>query len=597
MMIKKKIVLIWGVCIPFALASDMINSLLERGFSSQAHLFIQGQLWEQENDQTSLHEAFLRHDYDRFRSDVLRQYPTIADAPFKTRYDFARACYQQQDIPALSDALLTVSANVLSAAERDSVAIMKARVLYEAGTLKPLEDYFFSQNSNGQLGQASLKDIELLRDALFVKLMKPAVFADRHPYITYRVAFAQIEKGQFAEAIQSLLKSGFPEEHPVVLYTKGLLSLQTSRFQEANDYFETALGGDSDLDMEIRYRQIEASIGLAHYDESLTMIRDFREKYSENIAYIKWISFQECLANIHLGQMGRVAGMLENLAGAFPVLYYYLGQEALIEGRDEKAVQYFQKAALAFGHDMGTQTNILYALAWAEFRAGQFVSAKEHFAQLLKRTELDDTKRIVALMKLGDASYNLHNYKEAAKEYTVVITRLEPQKLSYPELYSRALINQSRIMGKLRQTDAAVGLLDEYIQRSTVSSDLIEAIKMKANLYALDNNLDKSNQALIQLVDLYGFIDEDVVMALADNRFNLNQFEGALQTYQRYLETFPSGDRRMDARYGEVQSMIRLKRYKEAQIQAGFTDAEFGTQLYLEVEKTIELIKQQEPSK
>ena len=86
-------------------------------------------------------------------------------------------------------------------------------------------------------------------------------------------------------------------------------------------------------------------------------------------------------------------------------------------------------------------------------------------------------------------------------------------------------------------------------------------------------------------------------MALADNRFNLNQFEGALAVYQNYLNLFPKGDRRMDARYGEVQSLIHLKHYDQALIEAGYTDAEFGSQLYLDVEKTIELMKQQEPSK
>ncbi len=593
---NKRLWIAVGVLFSLTFGSNLMDSLSERGYASQANLFLRGLLWDQNRERDNIQDIFLRRDYHLFRLAVSQAYSHISAAPLAVRYNEAVACYQEQDIPALRDVLLTLSINELSAIEKNNVAIMKARIIYEEGVLRPLEDYFVQQGNAQGISTQTIQSIELFRDALYIKIMKPAVFPDRHPYLTYRVAFVQLSKAQFSEALLSFAKAGLPSEHPFVLYTKGLLALQASRFQEASDFFESAIG-DPELDVDLRYRQIESAFGLEKYEDVLIQVKEFSEKYPSATAYSKGVSLLESLAYIHLGQVSRVLETLDNLAITYPFLNYYLGQEALLSGRDQSAVDHFQRAALVFNNDPQNQTRALYALAWAEFRSGQYVSAKDHFVQFLKRSDTDETKRLISLMKLGDASYNLHNYKDAAKEYNVVLSSFEIKQQPHASLYSRALINQARIFGKLRQTDSAVSLLDEYIERATVSSDKIEALKMKADLYVQDNSLEKANQSLLQMTNAYGLFDEDVLMALADNRFNLNQFESALQSYQRYLDSFPRGDRRMDARYGEVQSLLRLKRYKEALIQAGFTDAEFGTQLYIDVEKTIELIKQQEPLK
>ena len=593
----KRLWVMVGVLFSLTFGSNLMDSLSERGYFAHANLFVRGLLWDQDRDRNDIRDSFLGNDYDQFRLVVNHQYPQIADAPLTVRYHYAVACYQEQDIASLNEVLSTLSLNELSAVEKNNLAIMNARVFYEGGVLKPLEDYYLKQGHNPMVITETIESIELFRDALYVKLMKPAIFPDRQPYLTYRVAFVQISKAQFPEALQSFSKSGLPPEHFLVIYTKGLQALQLSHFQEASDYFETAIGGDPVLDIELRYRQIEAAYGLEKFEDVLIHVHDFTERYPTAAAYSKGLSLLESLSYIHLGLVSRVTGVLLNLATTYPFLNYYLGQEAMLAGRHENAVDYFQRAAVAFNNDLTNQTRVLYALAWAEFKSGQYVPAKDHFVQFLKRPDIDETKRLVAMMKLGDASFNLHNYKDASKEYSVVLSNLESKKQIYGALYSRALINQARILGKLRQTDSAENLLDEYIQRSTVSSDKIEALKMKSEIYIQDNNLEKANQSLILMTNTYGQFDEDVLMALADNRFNLNQFELALKTYQRYLDAFPKGERRMDARYGEVQSLIRLKRYKEALIQAGYTDGEFGTQLYLDVEKTIELIKQQEPLK
>ncbi len=188
----------------------------------------------------------------------------------------------------------------------------------------------------------------------------------------------------------------------------------------------------------------------------------------------------------------------------------------------------------------------------------------------------------------------MHDYRSARERYLKGLEILNKDEGAKDGLYRQILFNLSKVYEKLRNYEQANAYIDHFLEESISLKEQYGANKLKAINLTKMKKYGEAAKLIEEQIILHEPDDEDIYIALADNQFNAQAYEKALEAYQQYVDLYKSGNRLLDARFGLVQSYYQLEQYENALEEAKKTDAEFSSKLYEEIQEKIKFNQEQE---
>ena len=154
----------------------------------------------------------------------------------------------------------------------------------------------------------------------------------------------------------------------------------------------------------------------------------FRSTHATKV-YEPLLKLYEGLSAYKLGQSEYAMEKLSSVQKTHPVAALAIGNLYDARGLYAKAVESYQTVLRYAKPGSALEQSAIYALAWSQYNQKNYIVAKDQFARLSRSN--DEPLRLTALIKMGDAHFNLHAYKDAAMDYTTVLNALESRKSTY----------------------------------------------------------------------------------------------------------------------------------------------------------------------
>lgn len=572
---------------------SFVDTLYENKDQVHIHLLQNSPLFDYQigNSQDSLKILFSLAKYDEYISAYDAKYTSLSESENEERYLYLLSKYNLKKYKSLHDILISIKYENLSPRQRNNVTLLNAVDLFIDKKYKELETLYIKISESDSLPVDVLASIEKMRDILYIQEYKPSKFIQKDEDYSMTQAWNSVLTGDYEMALSYYKQAKLTSTNPMVLYTQGMSSLALGKFDAARDYFINIL--DPQLEKEKNYRIIETYYYDTNVFETLNQIKQFKQTYPKDSNYRDSLNYIEAMTNV-VSKNYEIAKKQLRLLKTNNSAQYYLAELLHQDNKFSEAIPIYQDILSKSDANTVFYYKSLYGLAWSQFKLGQYVSAKVNFAEIatIKNKDIDST--LHAYVKIADASYNLHKYKDSLKEYHQAVNNLVPYKSTYPKLYKHSIFNVARIYSKLRKYKQSNEYLSQYLKGTDKIADVITAKMLQAGNYTKLKQNNNAAEILQELILTYQPKNEDIYILLADSYFNMKSYQKAIDAYQDYLNVFPVGNRVLDAKYGTVHSLFYLKDYEEALKLAKETDEMFQSQLHEELEEKIKFNKEQE---
>ncbi|MDD5457275.1 MAG: tetratricopeptide repeat protein [Candidatus Margulisbacteria bacterium] len=578
------------VCFSTFSHAQIIQSLTERNDIRHVQLLNMSPLFSEVNKSSNpMKETFLLQQY----AEYIRLYERNVTANKNDNelvYDYLVANFYEKHYKVLKEILQQINFDMLKDDQKDNYQLIEAVSIYMDNDEKGLNAYYNEKKEKKDLSSDYLKGIAKLRTLFFIRNNKILNLKDKEGAYLYAVGWNNLLTRNYKEADTYFKSAGLADNNPLIIYTRAMKAMEEKQYSQARALFQAIPPGE--FFIEGRFRTIETFIYEYNYVAAQQLLGQFRETYPNDKEYLSGINYYEGVTNFYAGQWNKARRFFSQVAGSGEA-HYYLGEIAYRdEDYTEAAINYSQVIA-EVSRASSFYPSALYGLAWSQFKLEKFAEAKDSFDLLIRYGLKDEVLKLNCLIKLADCNYNLHYYNEALKGYSSLMNSLEPKKQQQKLLYKLVLRSLIQVYSKLRQFDKANEYLNQYLDLAENNVEKIMLKKVLADNYI---KMEMTNEAIAiyeEIIKSYPGMDEDIYINLADAYFNLKNYDKSFEYYNMYVRTYPKGSRRLDARYGSVQSLFMQKKYDMALAAAKEVDEEFQLQLYDELKEKIKFAKEQ----
>ena len=204
--------------------------------------------------------------------------------------------------------------------------------------------------------------------------------------------------------------------------------------------------------------------------------------------------------------------------------------------------------------------NALFKLAESQFNQGKYVQSAENYQQLINKYPGSSFAHS-SLIKSVKALYLSHQYNET------ILTALEiaknyPQNTSIPFVY---LVMADAYFDN-NIPEKGLSTLQTIISKYKNSEAKWIAVKRLANYYLENDNIEQAINILSDNIDesIPRKYEKDLSLLLGDLLFANNDFQKAMENYQKYLKKFDNETNLDTVSIKIIDCLYKLKSYQKA---------------------------------
>ncbi len=412
-----------------------------------------------------------------------------------------------------------------------------------------------------------------------------------HPYAQYGIGFSQIQKGQYADAANSLdrMTEQFPN-HPLTRdseLSRGIARRNLKQYDEAR----------SDLNAYLNRKPMGVNLGhvlyeLALIDSEQSKAKDATSKLQRIIREVPdypamdKVIYELGWAMQDSGKKEEAMKQFESLVTKFPKTSlaseaaYFVGQQHYRSKDWGKAAEQFAISA-AKTTDDDVKEKSLYRLGWANFKKGDFNEAEKAFsdqAKLFPESKLTfDASMMVAesRFKRGDYAGSFDAYAKCrqviqSNDDTANTVR-NPAERQAREL---VMLHGGQSAAQLTRWDEALSWYDELRQRFPASDYLPQVFYETGFAYQQKNNREKALKFFGEVANNYRTsLAARARFMMGEIHFANRAFDKAIPEFQRVMFGFGADSAPASIKNWQAKSGFEAGRCSELLMQAAKTDS------------------------
>jgi tetratricopeptide (TPR) repeat protein len=427
------------------------------------------------------------------------------------------------------------------------------------GYYQQLLEYIAGQQES-QPGTILAEDLQLMQEAQF------------------RIGMSFVNLEQYDQAIERLSAVLADTQAPVPYQDQVLYWLAESYFHQGN--YQQAIEMYQQLLTQFPESSstLSAQYGLAwsYYELKnwLRAIDAFELLYQRDPAgeFGQEALFQIANSYLNAGNIAQAEAASQRLQQQFPDsnmvrrTQFQLAYSYYQQGEAQKGIQVLTGVLASLPQEnMSAEERTLREdahnlLGWFYLQVQDFSSAQSQFEQVVNLSQ-DPKVQANALLKMGDALYNLGEYTLAQQAYLRIVNEF-PESDSVPDARYNLLLSYLQQNDTARFVAESQTFLQAYPQHSHSAFVMYHlgdyAVTQQEYARAIE-----LFQRLVATFPESELVDESAY-GIGWCYFKLQQYPEAIEEFSRFLRTFPESELAPDSRYGIATAFFKQQNYVEA---------------------------------
>lgn len=334
----------------------------------------------------------------------------------------------------------------------------------------------------------------------------------------------------------------------------------------ADEFAKAAAGQDTLARKALYYQAVNEKLG-GRYQNALESFREFGKRYSGGLwfeqGYYEW-----AITAYEMGNYGEAIEALLALVRSERELqwkgkiYTLLGQSYFANKEYTRALQAFEAAEDMTDIPPDVKREARFQKAWVQYRNQAYDSAQDIFAEVYKEAPDTDIGR-QALFWNADSYYNMQQYGPAARLFSRYIQQYPDDKLTGAARYS---LGWSHF--KMGQYQEAIEPFRSFLNNYNPPSIALFPYDTDTRLRLADSYYALSRYD--QAIEIYRqSVDDDpggdyALFQIANSYYRSDRTYEAVQTFRRFLRTFPNSSLREQAQYNIAYIYLNTGNYEQA---------------------------------
>ncbi|MGI9532010.1 tetratricopeptide repeat protein [Lutimonas sp.] len=364
---------------------------------------------------------------------------------------------------------------------------------------------------------------------------------------------AYIAANDFQGAL-NYLKNADAEDNDTyhkVAFLYGVQLFKDGRFDKAIENFDLSLETSSDSEFKARslFWKGESLYRLKKYDQAMGSFQNFSKmaearetkEYNVILYHLAYTYFQLKDYNQAGGHFNEFLAISIDQELARDS-YLRLGDCFFALSSYFKAIPAYEKVIDA------NDVDVDYAQLQIAFCYGYMGETDKKIASLIDFTEvnLKSTLRDDAFYELGNSYVKLSKNAEALNAYDEVVTNYRMSSL-----VSKSLLKQGLVYFNSDQNNQALDKYKQVVNTYPGTEEAKEAIANAKQIYIQQGRVDEYEN-FIRNVDFVNVTDEEIentMFASAEQFYLTNNWDKAIESFNKYLERFPAGSNALTANF------------------------------------------------
>ncbi len=387
----------------------------------------------------------------------------------------------------------------------------------------------------------------------------------------YREGVALREAGRSTDALQAFAAAVEVPANPWAddaLLEAGLIHYREGRFPLARAAFERILetGGESPLAADAAEMVGECRLaeeGLEEADAAFErVIQTWPDTEAGRLALFQW-----SVVRLRRGAASEAAAGFERYRTRYPESE--LTSEALYQQAESeyRAGRYDRSAALyqSYRQSWPEGAHVLeseYGTGWSRFSTGDWNGAIEAFRRVVAAPAGETSLRRDAHLRIADAYYNLHRYRDAAVTYREVLQR-DPGAADA----DRVALSAGDAFIRAEAYESALPVLGEIVTRFPASSRYDDALFWRGWALFRMGEYERAVAEYRKVLELRppSELEPNARYAIGDAWYNAGRYAEALSAYRELALAHPADPWLAEAVGGLQWALVQLGRADEAQ--------------------------------
>lgn len=589
----------WGILVLLCFlgitySSELLDDLYRKNDLLHINLLRDSVFFNEDDSQefNILENYYVGH-YDKFIKDINNKYRSLQEVEPQLMFFYLASKYRLGDYFSLKSILPYIKEDVLSLDNWRDFQKIKAVSYYWDSNNVAINSLYAELKEDSRSNDKLLDSInELIALQQAEKGVTSGVSSDAD--FVYYLAWDNLKKGDYVLAYENFgksLQASFvsTQKKEFINYGMGVASYASANKEQAIKYFSLNYV-NRELKESAYFFKVLMPFDEKRYPEVVSSSIEFlaeypNSKYSSQVQYLRGASLY------FLGNKQQAKKLLEGVKDFSVFVKYLLAEIYYEEAAYSIAKTYYLEVQNKASDPLVNYA--AYGLAWSSFKSAQYKEAEALFDKLSANKNVSEELRFNSMIKSADSSYNAGSYKDAEKKYRELLNKLAGRTDKYNALYKQSIYNLAKVYMKLKEFKKANELFEKYLSEVRNDKETVIIKTIIADNYYQLKNYQTASRIYEEILLIYKeYKEEDTYIFLADSYFNAKEYGKALVVYQDYLKSYPKGEKDMDARYGMVQTLYKLKDYELAKEQAKLVDEKYGIGLLKEIESKIKFGKE-----